>query len=227
MEKKRILIVDDENDLCDILKYNLEAAGYEAATRCSAEDALLKGLSGYDLVLLDVMMEGISGFQLADMMRNNPATSSIPIIFITAKDNEEDVIRGLETGAYDYIRKPFSVREVILRVGSVLRRTCREETPSDILVYGRLSIDTAGKKAMIDGKPVDLTKNEFEILTLLASHPGAVFSREEILKKVWPEDVIVIERTVDVSITHLRRKLGEEGKYIYTRHGYGYCFECQ
>lgn len=225
MEKKRILVVDDEKDICDILKYNLEAAGYETETRCSAEDALLQGLSGFDLVLLDVMMEGISGFQLAEMMGKNPSTASIPIIFITAKDKEEDVVRGLEAGAYDYIRKPFSVKEVVLRAGSVLRRSAPADDSANYLSFGPLSIDTAGKKVILDGTPIELTKNEFEILSLLATHPGTVFSRDEILKKVWPEDVIVIGRTVDVNITHLRKKLGEAGKWISTRHGYGYCFE--
>ena len=228
MENKRILIVDDESDICEILRYNLEKAGYSADISLSAEDALLRGLSSYDLILLDVMMEGISGFQLAEMMKKNPGTASIPVIFITVKDREEDIVHGLETGAYDYIRKPFSVKEVVLRVGSVFRKVANQSERTDTITHGCLSIDTNSKKAFIDGKGVDLTRNEFEILLLLASNPGTVYSREEILKKVWPEDVIVIGRTVDVNITHLRKKLGDTaGKWVTTRHGYGYCFEIQ
>lgn len=225
MENKRILIVDDESDICEILKFNLEKAGYSADISSSAEDALLRGLSAYDLILLDVMMEGISGFQLAEMMKKNPGTASVPVIFITARDSEEDVIRGLESGACDYIRKPFSIREVVLRVTSVLKRT--SAGTDNTITRGGLRIDVKGKKVSIDGNPIELTRNEFEILLLLASNPGTVFSREDILKKVWPEDVIVIGRTVDVNITHLRKKLGDSGKYISTRHGYGYRFDIQ
>lgn len=222
---KRILVVDDEADICNILKFNLDKAGYETATALSAEDALMRGIIGYDLVLLDVMMEGISGFQMAQMMKKNPESAKIPIIFITAKDTEEDTLKGFELGADDYIAKPFSVREVVSRVNAVLRRVGSASSDPSRLSYKTLTLDMNGKKAIVDGNDAELTKTEFEVLRILVSDIGHVFTRDEILGKVWPDDVVVLGRTVDVNITRLRKKLGKYGNNISTRHGYGYCFE--
>ncbi len=222
---KKILVVDDEADICNILKFNLDKAGYETATALSAEDALMRGIIGYDLVLLDVMMEGISGFQMAQMMKKNPESAKIPIIFITAKDTEEDTLKGFELGADDYIAKPFSVREVVSRVNAVLRRVGSASSDPSRLSYKTLTLDMNGKKAIVDGNDAELTKTEFEVLRILVSDIGHVFSRDEILGKVWPDDVVVLGRTVDVNITRLRKKLGKYGNNISTRHGYGYCFE--
>lgn len=222
---KRILVVDDEADICNILKFNLDKAGYETATALSAEDALMRGIIGYDLVLLDVMMEGISGFQMAQMMKKNPESAKIPIIFITAKDTEEDTLKGFELGADDYIAKPFSVREVVSRVNAVLRRVGSASSDPSRLSYKTLTLDMNGKKALVDGNDAELTKTEFEVLRILVSDIGHVFTRDEILGKVWPDDVVVLGRTVDVNITRLRKKLGKYGNNISTRHGYGYCFE--
>ena len=222
---KKILVVDDEADICNILKFNLDKAGYETATALSAEDALMRGIIGYDLVLLDVMMEGISGFQMAQMMKKNPESAKIPIIFITAKDTEEDTLKGFDLGADDYIAKPFSVREVVSRVNAVLRRVGSASSDPSRLSYKTLTLDMNGKKALVDGNDAELTKTEFEVLRILVSDIGHVFSRDEILGKVWPDDVVVLGRTVDVNITRLRKKLGKYGNNISTRHGYGYCFE--
>lgn len=222
---KKILVVDDEADICNILKFNLDKAGYETATALSAEDALMRGIIGYDLVLLDVMMEGISGFQMAQMMKKNPESARIPIIFITAKDTEEDTLKGFDLGADDYIAKPFSVREVVSRVNAVLRRVGSASSDPSRLSYKTLTLDMNGKKAIVDGNDAELTKTEFEVLRILVSDIGHVFSRDEILGKVWPDDVVVLGRTVDVNITRLRKKLGKYGNNISTRHGYGYCFE--
>lgn len=222
---KKILVVDDEADICNILKFNLDKAGYETTTALSAEDALMRGIIGYDLVLLDVMMEGISGFQMAQMMKKNPESAKIPIIFITAKDTEEDTLKGFDLGADDYIAKPFSVREVVSRVNAVLRRVGSASSDSSRLSYKTLTLDMNGKKALVDGNDTELTKTEFEILRILVSDIGHVFTRDEILGKVWPDDVVVLGRTVDVNITRLRKKLGKYGNNISTRHGYGYCFE--
>lgn len=222
MAKYRILVVDDETDICAILKYNLEKAGYEVDTAQSSEEVLETGVDGYDLILLDVMMGEISGFELAERLRSAPATKSLPIIFITAKDTEDDTVTGLDIGADDYIPKPFSVREVLSRVQAVLRRSGKA---SNVMTFKGLTLDENSKTIKVDGQEVALTKTEFETLALLMSHQGRVFSRDEILRAVWPDDTIVIERTVDVTITRLRKKIGPYGSSIITRHGYGYAFE--
>ena len=234
MDIKRILIVDDEEDLCEILKFNLEMEGYAADTANSAEEALAMNLGSYDLLLLDVMMGEISGFRLANMLKKQPETAAIPIIFITARDTENDTVTGFNLGADDYIAKPFAIREVLARVKAVLRRTTTVATPTETienkekkeekLTYETLVLDMELKQVTIDGTPVALTKKELEILALLLSHPGHVFSRDEILEKIWEDDVLVLDRTVDVNITRLRKKIGEYGKRIITRQGYGYCF---
>lgn len=229
MNDYRILVVDDEEDLCEILKFNLENEGYQVDTATSAEEALKMDLPQYHLLLLDVMMGEISGFRMANMLKKEKETAHIPIIFITAKDTENDTITGFNIGADDYISKPFSIREVMVRVKAVLRRTASSTPTKDeeTLAYKGLTINFSKKKVRIDGNEISLTKKEFEILTLLLQNKGRVFSREDILAKVWQEEVFVLDRTIDVNITRLRKKLGEYGKYIVTRLGYGYCFECE
>ena len=228
MNDYRILVVDDEEDLCEILKFNLEMEGYQVDTANSAEEALKLDLPSYNLLLLDVMMGEIYGFKMASMMKKNKDTAGIPIIFITAKDTENDTITGFNLGADDYISKPFSLREVIMRVKAVLRRTANVQTrEQEQLQYRDLVIDIPKKKVTISGEEISLTKKEFEILLLLLQNQGRVFSREDILAKVWHDEVYVLDRTIDVNITRLRKKIGNYGKYIVTRLGYGYCFECE
>ena len=229
MNNYRILVVDDEEDLCEILKFNLENEGYWVDTANSAEEALKMNLSQYHLLLLDVMMGEISGFRMANMLKKNKDTAQIPIIFVTAKDTENDTITGFNLGADDYISKPFSIREVIVRIKAVLRRTA-SSSPSkteDLLEYKGLSLNVSQKKVCINGTEISLTKKEFEILLLFLQNKGRVFSREDILAKVWQDEVFVLDRTIDVNITRLRKKIGEYGKRIVTRLGYGYCFECE
>ena len=229
MNEYRILVVDDEEDLCEILKFNLENEGYTVDTANSAEEAMQLDIAGYDLLLLDVMMGEISGFKMARMLKQDKKTAQVPIIFITAKDTENDTITGFNLGADDYISKPFSLREVAARVKAVLRRTQsdRENAGSEQLVFKSLVLDIPRKKVSIDGQETPLTKKEFEILLLLLQNKGRVFSREDILNKVWSDEVYVLDRTIDVNITRLRKKIGEYGKYIVTRLGYGYCFEAR
>ena len=228
MNDYRILVVDDEEDLCEILKFNLEMEGYTVDTAYSAEEALKLDITQYNLLLLDVMMGEISGFKMARMLKANKDTAEIPIIFITAKDTENDTITGFTLGADDYISKPFSLREVIMRVKAVLRRTAGVQIKEEEqLQYKGLVINIPQKKVTIDGEETSLTKKEFEILLLLLQNQGRVFSREDILAKVWNDEVYVLDRTIDVNITRLRKKIGSYGKYIVTRLGYGYCFECE
>ncbi|MCL1606473.1 MULTISPECIES: response regulator transcription factor [Bacteroidaceae] len=226
MNDIRILVVDDEEDLCEILKFNLENEGFWVDTANSAEEALKLDLTRYNLLLLDVMMGEISGFKMASMLKKDKNTASIPIIFITARDTENDTVTGFNLGGDDYISKPFSLREVVARVKAVLRRTAETQAAQpDILTYHGLSMDIAQKRVTINGEDVALTKKEFEILKLLLKSPGKVFSREDILAKIWSDEVYVLDRTVDVNITRLRKKIGDYGKHIITRLGYGYCFD--
>ncbi|MBP1594478.1 MAG: putative two-component response regulator [Bacteroidetes bacterium] len=228
MNTNRILVVDDEEDLCEILKFNLENEGYEVDTANSAEEALKLNISDYSLLLLDVMMGEISGFKMASILKKEKKTANIPIIFITAKDTENDTITGFNLGADDYISKPFSLREVISRVKAVIRRTANnvEKSSSEQIYFETLIIDITKKKVTIDGEEIYLTKKEFEILLLLLQNRGRVFSREDILSKIWSDEVCVLDRTIDVNITRLRKKIGSYGKHVVTRLGYGYCFEC-
>ena len=229
MNTNRILVVDDEEDLCEILKFNLENEGYYVDTANSAEEALKLNISSYNLLLLDVMMGEISGFKMANILKKDKNTSNIPIVFITAKDTENDTITGFNLGADDYISKPFSIREVISRVKAVIRRTANTTVKenTDQVIYNGLVIDTTKKKVSIDGNEISLTKKEFEILLLLLQNIGRVYAREDILSKIWSEEVYVLDRTIDVNITRLRKKIGDYGKYIVTRLGYGYCFESE
>ena len=236
---QKILIVDDEESICEILQFNLEIEGYEADVAYSAEQALKMDLKSYSLILLDIMMGGMSGFKMAQMLKKDPETASIPIIFCTAKDTEDNKIAGLTLGADDYISKPFSVREVVARVKSVLRRCTqqpqvqvqpqqiqpRTEMDGDSITYNGLRLDLLKHKCYIDGQEVQLTKKEMEIMILFLRNSGRVLSREEILHNVWSDEVVVLDRTIDVNITRLRKKIGEYGKFIVTHQGYGYGFD--
>jgi DNA-binding response OmpR family regulator len=226
MEQKRILVVDDERDLCDILLFNLSAAGYQADAACSAEDALQRGIADYDLLLLDVMMPGMSGFELAKRLKEDEDTRHIPVIFLTAKDTEDDTLHGFSLGADDYVTKPFSVREVMARVKAVLNRSLTQSRQEEgSLVYEGLVVNTINKTVKVDGNGIPLTRTEYELLKLLLEHRGHVFSRQQLLDKVWPHDVIVTERTVDVNIARLRKKLTRYAVCLVSRTGFGYCFE--
>ncbi len=228
MENKeyRILVVDDEPDICEILQFNLENEGYEVDVAYSAEEAMKKELTEYDLLLLDVMMGEMSGFKMASLLRKNSKTKDTPIIFLTAKTTENDTLTGFTLGADDYISKPFSIKQVLARVKAVLRRSSqKEKEEEENLVFESLEVNLQQKKTKVESKEIDLTKKEFEILVLLLSHSGQVFSREDILKRVWKDEVYVLDRTVDVNITRLRKKIEPYSKHIVTRLGYGYCFE--
>ena len=224
----RILVVDDEQDLCEILKFNLETEGYQVETVNSAEEALEKDIASYNLLLLDVMMGGMSGFQLAKQLKNSEVTAHIPIIFLTARDTENDTVTGFNLGADDYISKPFSIREVMVRVRAVLRRTASRlegaEEPA-VISYQGLLLNLDKKSVSVDGEDVPFTKTEFELLRLLLEERGRVFSRQELIDRIWPKDVLVLDRTVDVNITRMRKKIGKFAKCIVTRLGFGYYFD--
>ena len=224
-----ILVVDDEETLCEALRFNLEAEGYEVSVAYSAEEALALDFRTFDLILLDIMMGAVSGTRLARMIKSDPATSHIPIIFCTARDDVEDMVAGLNLGADDYITKPYSLRNVLARVKAVLRRTTGDSTTtshaSHILECCGLRVDTDSKQCTVDGKDVAMPRKEFEILATVMTDPGHIFSREELLAKVWPEQVVVVDRVVDVHITRLRAKIAPYGKHIITRAGYGYGFK--
>lgn len=230
----KILVVDDEQDICEILQYNLETEGFEVLTANSAEEALSLPLSEFALILLDVMMGEMSGFQMARRLKENPATAQIPIIFITALDGEDNLVKGLNIGADDYISKPLSMKEVKARVRAVLRRTqgllhdsviSSSGEQNGCISFEGIVIDLNAKTVTLDGRELSCTKQEFELLSFLLQHPDRVFSREDLLKHCWPSDVLVLDRTVDVNITRLRKKIGHYEKHIKTRVGYGYCFE--
>ena len=230
MEKadKKILVVDDEQDLCEILNFNIQIEGYHVDTANSAEEALEMDIASYDLLLLDVMMGGMSGFQLAKKLKENPMTARVPIIFLTARDTENDTLTGFNLGADDYISKPFSIREVMVRIRAVLRRTAEQNGSADepkVIGYQGLVLDLDKKTVSIDGEAVPFTKTEFELLHLLLEEKGRVFSRQELIDRVWPKDVMVLDRTVDVNITRMRKKVGRFAKCIVTRLGFGYYFD--
>ena len=225
LKGKRILIVDDEEDLCEILQYNLGNEGYTIDIAHSAEDALKKPLHDYDLLLLDVMMGPMSGFKFADKLRKE-LHNSVPIIFLTAKETENDILTGFSLGADDYISKPFSVNQLTARVKAVLKRSRGEKAKSQaIMRFNEIELDTIRKRLIINDGKVDLTKKEYEILKTLLENQAKVFSRDDLLLRVWGNDVVVTERTVDVNITRLRTKLGKYGKYLKNKTGYGYYFE--
>lgn len=233
MYKYRILVVDDEQDLCNIVAVNLELAGYDVDFALSAEEAMRCDLASYSLFLLDVMMPNMTGFDLAQILKKDDNTSHIPIIFLTAKDSEEDMLNGFSLGADDYIDKPFSVKELVARVKAVINRSvtkradlkelqqASQNKSANIDIY----IDREGKQISIDGVYVLFTPTEFNLLSLLLDNRGRVFSRSDLVRLVWPKDVIVTDRTVDVNINRIRKKIGRYSNNIVTRQGFGYCFE--
>lgn len=227
MMTERILIVDDEETLCEVLRLNLENEGYDVDTALSAEEALRMDMKQYSLILLDIMMGEISGIRFARMLKSDVATADIPIIFCTARDSEDDMVKGLNLGADDYITKPYTVRNVIARVKSVLRRTSGHKTveKSNILAVDGLVIDLDLKTCTVDGIEVKLTKKELELLAYLIANKGKICSRDQILANVWSDEVIVLDRTIDVNITRIRQKIGSYGTYIITRPGFGYGFK--
>lgn len=227
MTTERILIVDDEETLCEVLKLNLENEGYDVDTALSAEEALRLDMKRYSLILLDIMMGEISGIRFARMLKADVSTAEIPIIFCTARDSEDDMVKGLNLGADDYIIKPYTIRNVIARVKSVLRRTSGHkiaENPNRLAVDS-LILDLDLKTCSVDGMEVKLTKKEFELLAFLITNKGKICSRDQILANVWSEEVIVLDRTIDVNITRIRQKIGNYGSCIITRAGFGYGFK--
>lgn len=223
--EKRILVVDDEDTICEVLKLNLELEGYSVDTANSAEEALRLKMDEYDLFILDVMMGEMSGFELASKIKAVDSLKEIPIIICTAKDEDEDLVEGFNRGADDYIKKPFSMRELVMRVKNVLRRSSPKISTGGKITFGDLTMDTTTKNCNIGDQEIPLTKKEFEILKLFLQNRGRIFSREEILDKVWEDDVLVIDRTIDVNINRLRKKIGKYGNNIVTKLGYGYGFK--
>ena len=223
MDKKKIMVVDDEPDIREILQFNLENAGYEVVSAVSGESALEMCDQGIDLILLDVMMEGMSGFRMAEILRKEKK-SQIPIIFLTARSAENDLLTGFSAGGDDYLAKPFSINEVLARVKAVLKRSGahKQETEQKEIVLGKLRIDVARKMVYVEDVAVVLPKKELEILTLLASHPGRIYSREEMINELWEDAPYVLDRSVDVHIARIRSKLGICKGYLTNRSGYGY-----
>jgi DNA-binding response OmpR family regulator len=220
---KKILIVDDEPVICEVLEFNLANEGYDITCAHSAEDALQKLTPDCSLILLDVMMGGMSGYRMAELLRQK--NNQIPVIFLTAKDTENDMLTGFSVGGDDYISKPFSVKEVIARVKAVLKRHDNLGGKSNRkLVFDDVFIDLELKELTIGTKKILLTKTEFELIVLLSGNPERIYSREEIIDRVWQETPYITERTVDVHITRLRKKLGERASLISNRAGFGYRF---
>ena len=226
MDPYRILVIDDEEDLCEILQFNLISEGYLVDIAYSAEQALRYDISKYNLLLCDVMMGEMTGFKMARIIRENPNTAAIPIIFLTAKSTENDRLTGFMIGADDYILKPFSVKEVIARIKAVIKRMEFVKIPISLNInYEKLELNLLNKKVLLDNNELSFTRKEFEILKIFLENKNQVFTREELLERIWPEDVNVQDRTIDVNINRLRKKIDPYGKNIVTRLGYGYCFE--
>jgi len=230
----KILVIDDEEAICEILKFNLEKEGYDVDCACSAEEALELDLSVYTLIMVDIMMERISGFDFAKRVRSNPATEFTPIIFCSALGAEDDKVMGLNIGADDYVTKPFVIGEVLARVRAVLRRAgmaahaaaVPENTDAEPdVVFNGLRVDLNQKVCYLNGSEIGLTRTEYDLLLFFLRHPNRIYSREEIITQVWGDDVVVTNRTIDTNITRLRRKLGEYGNNIITRQGFGYGFK--
>ena len=220
----KILIVDDEQDLCEILRFNLANEGFEPVTANSAEEALVllkqEPRESYGLILLDVMMDRMSGFEMARLMREQG--DNTPIIFLTAREEHDDQLEGFAAGADDYITKPFSFDTVLARIKAVLKRSHPAPATEPLYRFGSLTLDTALNRVSAEGHPVELTKREYLVLQLMARRTGEYLSREEIMAQVWPNDTYVTERSVDVHIARLRKKLGTEGARIVNKTGFGY-----
>ncbi|MDE6555985.1 MAG: response regulator transcription factor [Duncaniella sp.] len=248
----RLLVIDDEESICEILKYNLRKEGYEVDTAYSAEEALEKDLTPYDLFIVDIMMERLSGFDFAKRLRNSAQTEDVPIIFCSALNGEDDTVMGLNIGADDYITKPFKVSEMIARVNAVLRRAqiarrlqSQRSNPAPApaqvaapapapdltadlepeIVFETLRLDPNDKTIYIDDEKVALTKTEYDLLYFFLTHRNRVYSRQEIIRHVWADDVVITNRTIDTNITRLRKKIGDYGQHIETRPGFGYGFK--
>jgi DNA-binding response OmpR family regulator len=222
--KKKILIVDDEKDLCEIMQFNLESEGFIIEIAHSGEDALKKPLEEFDLILLDIMMGGVSGFKVANIIRKEKKLVT-PIIFLTAKGEENDILTGFNVGGDDYISKPFSIKEVVARIKAILKRGAIEKQDKNEITHNNLKVDLEKKLIQVEGENVNLTRKEFEILSLLLKNKGQYISRDEILKRIWQDDVIVTDRNVDVNIARLRKKIGSFGVNIKGKSGYGYSFQ--
>jgi len=221
-----VLVVDDDEDLCEILRFNLINEGYQVDIAYSAEEAMQKNLQDYHLIVLDVMLGDISGFNMAHTMRNDPKTMTTPIIFLTARDSENDRLTGFNLGADDYITKPFSVRELMARIHAVITRiNIKKMSIMQMVSYDRLNMNLTNKQVILEGEEIRFTKKEFEILKLLIENKNRLFTREELLARVWNEEAFVLSRTVDVNITRIRKKIGCYDKNIVTKLGRGYCFE--
>lgn len=223
-QEYKILVVDDERDLCEILQFNLASEGFDIDVAYSGEEALSKPLEQFDLLLLDVMMGGMSGFKLADKIRKEQGLS-VPIIFLTARETENDMLTGFNVGADDYMTKPFSIKELVARIRAILRRGKNLDVKPKVITIDTMELDLNRKSLTIDNQNILLTRKEFEILNMLISSKGKYLSRQEILDRIWSDDVIVTERNVDVNIARLRKKIGTYGNCIKGRSGYGYCFE--
>lgn len=231
----KILLIDDEEPICEILKYNLEKEGYEVDCAYSAEEALDLDLRQYLLCLVDIMMERLSGYDFAKAVRKNPETANLPLIFCSALNGEDDTVMGLNIGGDDYITKPFVISEVIARVRAVLRRSMamnmakekskETEQPAKTVSFEGISVDLDDKVCTLDGEDLNLTKTELELITFFLQHRNRIYSRDEIIKKIWPDDVIVTTRAIDTNIARLRKKLGRYGNNIVTRMGFGYGFK--
>ncbi|MCD6093383.1 MAG: response regulator [Candidatus Omnitrophica bacterium] len=225
MRKKKILVVDDEEDIVELLEYNLKKEGYQVFKAMTGEEALelAKG-EAPDLIILDLMLPGLDGLEVCKILKKDTRTDSIPIVMLTAKGEESDIIIGLELGADDYITKPFSPKVLLARVKTVLRRSEEKLLPKKVLQIENLTIDIPNYKLMLKGKPIKLTKTEFNLLKCLAANPGRVFTRDQLLNKVWGEETFIGDRAIDVHIRRLRKKLGRASKFIVTVRGVGYKF---
>jgi two-component system alkaline phosphatase synthesis response regulator PhoP len=226
MNSYHILVVDDDEDLCEILRFNLINAGYQVDIAYSAEEALLRNIEDYHLLILDVMLGETSGFKMAHIIRNDPRTTATPIIFLTARDSENDLLTGFNLGADDYITKPFSVRELMARVNAIIGRiNAKRMSTTQMISYDRLNMNLTNKQVVLEGEEIRFTKKEFEILKLFIENKNRLFTREELLARVWKEEAFVLNRTIDVNITRIRKKIGPYEKNIVTKLGLGYCFE--
>lgn len=225
MAKGRILIIDDEEDLIELVRYNLEREGFQVKGATDGESGLdLASKETPDLVIVDLMLPGIDGLEVCRALRSGSRTSSIPVIMLTAKSAEADRIVGLELGADDYVTKPFSPRELAARVKAVLRRTQVVSAEENLIRHGGLMIDLTRRRVTFEGTPIDLTATEFRLLQFFAQHPERVFSRSELIDAALGREVSVIDRTIDVHITGLRKKLAGCSDWIETVRGFGYRF---
>jgi two-component system phosphate regulon response regulator PhoB len=223
--KQKILVVDDESEAVELVEFNLKQSGYEVVTAADGEEALKKAkLNSPALVVLDLMLPEIDGLEVCKLLRRDPATAQIPILMLTAKAAEIDRVLGLEIGADDYVTKPFSPRELVLRIKKILQRGETKAENRDSLRFGDLQIDIPKHSAAWKGKPIDLTATEFKLLTILAQRAGRVQTRDTLLRDVWEYDSLIDTRTVDTHMRRLREKLGAAAKYLDTVRGVGYRF---